>query len=549
MPQTLKEIYEYCLKHNQLPFTFEKSDGKQVAVFDNTTPLKVNVDATFEVNEDEETDIFLPMMFKVCHSGINVNETKISDGLLENRKSSIANKPIVCEIVVKDDGSMDFGHHAISYYLDENGEKKPYYDEKVVGVFPESCNPQIIYDKNAQKNYLYAKGYIYKKHGNETAKIIKEKKGATHVSSELAIYALGYDAENKVLEILDFEFSGVCLLGDDVQTGMVGTNASPLTQSNEINENKISLYSLQEIQKQTADLTEKVNQALLLFQQKKKGESTDNMKLNELLKKYNKSKSDITFEIENKSDAELEKLFEENFGEPTSEATVAGTATATESNTESTTITETAHDDMAYSLKMVETVGDKVKNYEISLDDKQRQLREVVRAQYESEDNYISVTCFDTYVVMYDYNTGLYYKQAYKMGDNDMPQLTGDRVQVYASFITAAEKDALEKLKSDYELVKKKLSNYESRKEKLEYLNSDAVYSKLTEDSHFKSLLEDIDKYSLDEFKIQCDVAYAKLVRESGNFEAKTQHKTTVPVPMNIATKEDEAYGGLFNED
>lgn len=125
---------------------------------------------------------------------------------------------------------------------------------------------------------------------------------------------MSYDSKNKVLNIDDFFFSGVTILGktedgEDVKPGMAGSNIKLADFSAENN----SLFRAELID----DIAYAVIQRL-----SDKGDSPlfskegGNRVFNKLLEKYGKSVEDIKFDYNNMSDEELEEAFKVAFDDP-----------------------------------------------------------------------------------------------------------------------------------------------------------------------------------------------------------------------------------------
>ena len=76
---------------------------------------------------------------------------------------------------------------------------------------------------------------------------------------------------------------------------------------------------------------------------------------------------------------------------------------------------------------------------------------------------------------MCDYWSERYYKQSYT-SENDNYSLTGERVEVYAEFVTSDEQKELNDMRSNYSSIEQELKQYkkseeDAKKEKL--LNSE----------------------------------------------------------------------------
>ena len=194
-----------------------------------------------------------------------------------------------------DDGSWDFhSHDAIITNDGENDEGTIEYLEIPVGVIPESCNAQLVYDDEKQRTYVEVNGYIYEEY-SKAAEILQEQ-GEHKVSVELAIYEMSYNAKEKYLNITDFYFSAVTILGRNedgspVHEGMAGSNITLGSFSQENN----SVVN-DDINKKLFEMLTKLNDTLdNLNKNNKKGAVNNMNKFNELLEQYNVTIEDVTF--------------------------------------------------------------------------------------------------------------------------------------------------------------------------------------------------------------------------------------------------------------
>lgn len=231
---TFDSLIEYCKTNNIQKFN-SKETGKPIIV-----STFGNIDISKPNKFSEVDNSLMPITMKACHTGINRNNSKISETTMAKALPSFMNKPILAEIK---DG--DFGSHAMEYVEDNNGNIFVRYIERAVGIVPESCNAHLEYDKEKDRMYTIVDGYIFNYYGNETSEIIKRKNG-TKVSVELEVNEFEWSQEDDCLEILDFTFSGVTLLGESVMEGMEGSRLD-LAKLPEIETN----YSAQLIEMQS----------------------------------------------------------------------------------------------------------------------------------------------------------------------------------------------------------------------------------------------------------------------------------------------------------
>jgi hypothetical protein len=162
------------------------------------------------VNVDKHPiDGMLMTVVKVCHTLENRNQSFVSQETMEKAMPSLKYRPILASIHQLDDGSYDFHSHDLEI-VDEDGEVKINYIEQQVGCIT-ADEPWMEHDDSNGKDYVMAYAVIPEDY-TMAADIIRSK-GGTVVSCEMIINDLEYDADKDVLNILDFYFGGVTLLG------------------------------------------------------------------------------------------------------------------------------------------------------------------------------------------------------------------------------------------------------------------------------------------------------------------------------------------------
>ena len=283
-------------------------------------------------------------------------------------------------------------------------------------------------------------------------------------------------------------------------------------------------------------------------------------KLQELMKQYDVTEEQISFETEGLSDEELEAKFAEVFGEEdttTSEdngTTNDGVSTEDETSEEDTSNEDETTED--YSVKHTIANSDGVvKEFELNLSDIQYALYSLVNDTYSEADNtWYSVATYESYVIMQDWCSNRAYKQTYKReGDNF--SLTGDRVEVYANWLTKDEENALAELRSNYSVIEAELNTYKEAElnAQKEAILADEAYAEFADTEEFKALADEATKYSVEELRDKCDLAFAKLVKAQGTFSAKpnatsnTKPNTVIFSTQTEETKTNKPYGDLFD--
>lgn len=547
----LEHLKEYCERYNLSHYSSKENNNEMIKV---SVPGEFKTDTSMKFSS-VDTEGLLPVTLQSCHIYDNRNGSYISKSSMNKALPTFSNRPILGHIIQKDDGTFDFDSHNMEMVDDpwNEGEQRVHYIEQPIGIVPESCNARLEYDEEKDKTYVVIDGWIFEDYGNGAAEIIKEK-GGTKVSVELGVKEFSYNSKKKRLEIKDFVFMGVTALGEHVGEGMLGSNM------------KLSDFSCPEDTKDTfkqSEITlEELNRKIQRIEELYLEKGGRSVKLEELLEKYNKTMDDITFDIEGLTDEELEQLFKDNFEEEDSsdpdgsepESVVdpvneeSEEASATKDETEDKNVIE--QDDCKKKKYSVE-IGKNAYAFESSLDEVIYALETLVNNTYSESDNaYYGVKVYDKYVVMVDYWTGKAYKQSYEVR-SDVYSLTGDRVEVYSRYLTKEEENALDEMRSKFSEIESKLGEYQEKEENTlkDNLIKSNDYSLIKESDEFKSIVENLKDYSLDELTKKCDellLKYAK--RNTFSFsENKTEKRRNI---RTGAQKEEtySPYGTLFQE-
>ncbi len=551
---TLENLYDYYQKSGK-SIHFSSSDEQSLIVVQVEGSLKF-------AEQDKNTEGLLPVVLKSCHTLNNLNHSFIAESVMTKALPSFCNRPILGYIHDVDGQSEFYGHNM---HVDEDGNIV--YDEVPVGIIPESCNARLEYDEENQKNYVVVNGYVFEEYSKASEILRREEE--CNVSVELAIREMSYDAKEKLLIITDFFFQGVTILGknedgEKVRPGMAGSNIKLSDFSRQSN----SLIFHNEAVTRLIEILDKLGETIADFNMhqncKEGGISVMKTKFEELLEKYNKTADDISFEYEGMTDEELGAKFEELFGESQSEEN-SGTSEG-EDNTDGTDSdggegsadgSDGLSDSSTYTLTMPDG---SVKTFELSLNEIQCALHTLVNNTYGDVDNtWYSVDCYDDYVVMVDYWNNKAFKQSYERNE-DAFALTGDRVEVFANWLTKDEEQSLKDLRSNYASVQTQLEKYQKAEEAAnkKSLISSADYSSITDKEDFavlvKSVNEETDGLTFEELKSKCDellLNYAKsgnlTFASNSNPEKKTgkTHQTKLPVK----SKKKSRYGSLFSDD
>lgn len=546
---TFADLYDFFEKQNKdCVFSASKTNTQFL--------IGMNADMTFA--EDENGDL-LPVHLQACHTGENINHCFISDDTMTNALASLINKPILGYIYKDDDGEFQFRSHDMHM---ENGETV--YDEIIVGYLPESCDAHIKFDEEKKKNFVEVDGYIVEKY-TKAADILR-REGRCQVSVEMAVNEMAYDAKTHILNITDFVFTGVTILGrfedgTEVQAGMAGSNIVIRNDSVSFAETQAKLEGLA---RQVAEL-----QNSLSINNSEKGGTDSLMKFDELLKKYNKTAEEVTFEVEGLSDEELEAKFAEEFGEETpiedepvpaeeeetekKEGEEAGTPDPEEGGEpqiEEEKKPEEEETQPEANITASIKTGDKVTTFGLSLDEKAYAIHELVNTTYSEADNdYYFTECFedDGYVIMQSWCTGRAFRQDIQRNENEY-SLVGERVEVFSVWVTEEEKTQLESMRTSYDSMLTKLQNYENEPAKMDIINKEE-YDSVRDSEEFSNLAnpETHFEMSVDEVTAQADSILLNAVKNNSlNFASQNVQTTRKPIQIK-SNKSSGRYGSMFS--
>ena len=535
-------------------------------------PLVVQVHGRINFDESNKNkDGLLPVHLQSCHTDLNVNGSNIESSVMEAALPSFSNRPILGYIhkVTTDEnpeGQWEFYSH--NMHEDENGDVV--YDEYPIGIIPESCNAQLVYDEEKKKTYCEVDGYIFEEY-SKAAEILQREEECS-VSVELSIRELSYDAKQKFLNIEDFWFSGVTILGktpqgNEVKPGMTGSNiklADFSSKNNSLFEDYES--KMVELQARIENLEtacfNKEQSSSVRTLSKEGGNKESMTKFEELLAKYNKKVEDVTFDYSELSDEELEAKFAEVFGEDNNtdgdnsgDNTVNEPSNDNEGDGENTTEPEgTTDGDNEGEGQNFENM---TKTFEISHDDIRYALYNLL-SSYEDADNewYYITGVYDSYFVYESWDGGKIYGQKYTK-DNDNVQFDGERYNLHKEYLTDSEYTEIQDMRSNYSSVVEELNTYKSAEVFADKMTvfDDEAYSEYLDTDEFKALMSEdsVNKYSKEELSEKADATLGKLVKKNKTFSfaGETPQKKHVSRVAFNAEKETEdtykPYGDLFD--
>lgn len=509
-------------------YQFFVQQGKNFNFNDKQSPIVVSVPGVFNATENEMPGM-LKLKLKVCHTETNRNGSHISKENMEKAMPTLKYRPILAYIHELQDGTKDFYAHNIEIVENEDGEEEIVYIEKQVGCFTAE-DPWLEYDEQQDKTYVMAYGVIPEEY-TDAADIIRRKNGSK-VSCELVISELSYNAKEKYLDLTDFYFGGTTLLGSD-------------EDGNEIGEGMLGAR---------ADITDFCQKEPVFTYQDKLVEVLD--KLNITLSNFhiNQSEEEGGDEEMNQFEETVVETAEVTEVENTEETEVVETESKTEEaeSTEEKTVTETASASEDGDGEQVEETFTKTFSVEISHDDIRSALYQLISV-YDEEDNewYGIYAVYDSYFVMQGWCHGKFYKQTYTV-DGENVSLSGDRQEVFMMLLTESEKLEIEDMRKNYAALKEFKDNYDAsqvRAQKDEVFAREE-YAEIADTNEFKALISEMDKYSVTDIEVKCDLLFAAHEKaKHKTFAAEKQEKKQTAMRFSVSTVDEtnkKPYGDLF---
>ena len=518
----------------------------------------VKTPSLFKVDESWNDPRFMRVRVAVMHSGENLNHSYFSTQVIKNAKDSFSDIPILANIVrwTDEDGIEHIDYAGHDMHLEEDffnhGEYKMIYDEKVVGHVPTHSNFEIIHDDENNIDYAYVDGYLYREYGNYCCEILESRNNETNISAEIYTDSISFDASRNIIIVDKMRMSGITLLGDDVVPAMKGANA------------KVFSLSGDDLQKQMLKVISELNESLNTYtalngETSEKG-GNHNVKFEELLEQYGITAEEVTFEYDGLSDEELEAVFAEHFTQPEEDpAGAAEPETAEEqvtdqedeiggeeenTNDDPSTTSGQEHDNEYVQMSV--SYKDKMTVFNVSLKDKLTALYQLVNDTYADDCTWYDVDVYEEthHVIMVDMASGRGYKQSYKV-KKDVYTLIGDRVEVFAQWLTADQISALDRMKSEYAEATEKLNHYEEEPKKMEILSSED-YSLIADNEAFVDLMKPENHFSLsvDEVTQKADAILTEAAKKR-QFSVENHNQGVKPFPTS--SKKEKRFGSLFD--
>lgn len=185
-----------------------------------------NIKVTCSLDNSFNSDKFLKLRLNVCHDGINKNAINFSIDAIQKAKDSIQLIPILARVIQDENGEYQFSGHDMTLETNafDETQTKMIYKEVPVGFIPKECNYAI--EQIDGRSHVLVDGYVWKEYSNYAQDII-ERDETINLSMEISVndYQETTCDEQNVLDITDFTYMGITLLGNDIQPAMEGACA------------------------------------------------------------------------------------------------------------------------------------------------------------------------------------------------------------------------------------------------------------------------------------------------------------------------------------
>lgn len=514
----------------------------------NLSKQIIHTTSLFKKDEEFNDERFMRVRVAAMHTGINRNNSRFSRECILKAKDSFANIPILADVQMFTDenGKQIIDYRGHSMHIEDDAfnkdEKRMIYDEKVVGLVPETNNFELIYDDETKEYYVWVDALLYREYGNYACDVLESRGGKTDVSMEIGCSDLSYSSSDKCLDVGEMMACGLTLLGADVTPGMKNAHAE-LFSMNEDNRQEQLFTIIQEL-KESLDNYIQVN-----AKENKKEGGNDTVEINEILEEVTEETTEEV--VEKTTEEEVTETIVEDTVEDTPEEVAEETTEEFSDETAETETKEVEETTEEYSLKCSVSCGEIIKEFSVSLTEKLSAISTLVNDVYADDGTWYCVDVYDDdrYVIMQDCWSGRAFKQSYKV-KKDSYSLTGDRVEVYSVWCTEDERKKLDDMRANYSAISEKLAKYEAEPAKMEVINSES-YVKITETKEFAELRDNHFDMSVEEVSAKADeilLAYAK--GGSLNFSAEPEKKkvgmTRLPIQTNANKK--SRYGSLFSK-
>lgn len=506
----------------------------------NLSKQIVHTTACFKKDDSFDDERFCRIRVAAMHTGINRNKSRFSKKTVEKAKDTFKNIPILADIVkiTNEDGTVTYDYQTHGMHEEDDAfnerQKRIIYDEKIVGVVPETNNFELVYDDETQNWYAYVDAFLYRDYGNYACDILEKRGNKTDVSMEIGCDDISFSTKDNCIDVGKMTAGAITLLGENVQPGMVKAHAETFA-SDELKQNE-----LLQVMRDLKDSLDRFTFAHQTNENEGKEEST--------LNKENKNFEDET--QEEQTSAEKTETTEEQTKETETEQTETS---ETEETTEQTEETEESTEQFGLTRDFDEA-GNAIVKFSISHEDIRSALYTLI-GQFEELDNdyYMINTVYDDKFVMQGWFTGNLWGCKYSK-DGDNVALDGERYRLYAEYVTETEKAELDSMRANYSSIQDKLQKYETAENaaKVKELLESKDYAGIADTKEFAEIAKNSADAKFEDVKQKCDellLTYAKAGKLSfAAAGSESPKKTTPKTPLPSKTSRRKGrYGSLFS--
>lgn len=489
----------------------EDVSGKNICV-------QVEADFSIDAEQDKYKEELVPFRCKAYHDLNNANGSRIEPDVFIDNTKSIEGRPVLANIVETEDGELDFGSHDFHFEEDEEGNLKRVYEEKPIGVV---TNYGFMDDPVQGCTRAVVCGYLFARYSPDSVEILERRKTCS-CSVELVINEAHYDMDLARMVLDDYFVSGVTILGKRHQPGMAGSEISLEDFSKENNSVVYEVYKHLTQEELTRVQGDWVRDFLV---SEKGGEEMEENKVEETVEEV--ADTEVPAEEVSQAEEAVEETVEE-----------AGPKT--------------------YSVTLAVN-GKDVAVHSLTLDDKMHAVYDSLFTWSASHSMDVSeVFAYESEVVFRNYADMKWYKLTYSW-ENDTPVFADNALEGSMVFKTneqiLTEAESMQNLqnenvslKSMVSTLQEELNSYKAKElsDAKDAVLADPVFESCLETEEFKEVVKKKDELSLEDFKLQTELAFAKCQRRVVNANKDSSVKAFA-VTKKSETKKSR-YGNIFEK-
>jgi hypothetical protein len=479
-------------------------------------------------------------VLKVAYTGLNRNNSFISEETFENCIKTIYNCPVVCNYNRETDS---IGSHDIDIVKDGDNSYKIINITQPIGVIPESAKYwwEDIIDDGVSHRYLCIEVLLWKR--QEVYEHIKENKVIKH-SMEIDVIDGNFTKEG-YYNITNFIFTAFCLL----------ESAEPCFESSALH-----MFSLDDFKEQYSLMMNELKEFTIQSQSspevdinmngnKKGGEVLNEEIKNSILQEFNLTLEDIKFEITDEMSEEEFRLKLEEF-----------TKTEPETSTQNPDVKLFS---ATYRQKR-EALSNALSS-DIQLDSKGNLISETNYWVEDFDDSNVFVEK-DVWTAN-DYNS-YYGRFAYTFDDATLTAtITSEFEEMVKVWLTIEENQKLQEERAKYELIQTEYDEYKnnystpnSEVEDLKKFQSETLdtqrsneekelFEKFDEElssmEEYSTIKENSKDYSIEQLS---EKLFALLGKKNATFAFKKKDEGIPKIPVGAMSTEEDPYGGLLSK-